>query len=261
MSGAGVTLMPNLGVHHEVASGELVALSIAHPILSAPECQALLRLGRPLSSAASELMRRIELRLPAFSEGGRAREARQRPANDAAFREQCAGKRHPWLMLVRKWRYQAVSRQILPASDKIQAHPEVLIMSVMSDIKIRPLERGDLHFRAQDQQQRRHHAVLVRGALRRLTTNWSRCTTATCTTRTSGASSSSATPASRPGWSSWSRSTISTAARNSRSSSHPVPGARLRQAATRIAVGASRAEPAQGLPGGGQGQCRRRPYL
>ena len=52
-------------------------LSIAHPILSAPECQALLRLGRPLSSAASELMRRIELRLPAFSEGGRAREARQ----------------------------------------------------------------------------------------------------------------------------------------------------------------------------------------
>ena len=70
MSGAGVTLMPNLGVHHEVASGELVALSIAHPILSAPECQALLRLGRPLSSAASELMRRIELRLPAFSEGG-----------------------------------------------------------------------------------------------------------------------------------------------------------------------------------------------
>ena len=27
-------------------------------------------LGRPLSSAASELMRRIELRLPAFSEGG-----------------------------------------------------------------------------------------------------------------------------------------------------------------------------------------------
>ena len=146
MSGAGVTLMPNLGVHHEVASGELVALSIAHPILSAPECQALLRLGRPLSSAASELMRRIELRLPAFSEGGRAREARQRPANDAAFREQCAGKRHPWLMLVRKWRYQAVSRQILPASDKIQAHPEVLIMSVMSDIKIRPLERGDLHF-------------------------------------------------------------------------------------------------------------------
>ena len=70
MSGAGVTLMPNLGVHHEVASGELVALPIAHPILSAPECQALLRLGRPLSSAASELMRRIELRLPAFSEGG-----------------------------------------------------------------------------------------------------------------------------------------------------------------------------------------------
>ena len=73
MSGAGVTLMPNLGVHHEVASGELVALPIAHPILSAPECQALLRLGRPLSSAASELMRRIELRLPAFSEGGAGR--------------------------------------------------------------------------------------------------------------------------------------------------------------------------------------------
>jgi DNA-binding transcriptional LysR family regulator len=69
MTGAGVTLMPNLGVHHELASGELVAIPIAHPILSAPECQALLRLGRPLSSAANEVMRRIEQRLPAFSGG------------------------------------------------------------------------------------------------------------------------------------------------------------------------------------------------
>lgn len=69
LGGAGVTLMPNLGVHRELASGELVALEIAHPILSAPECQALLRLGRPLSSAADELIRQIELRLPAFSPG------------------------------------------------------------------------------------------------------------------------------------------------------------------------------------------------
>lgn len=67
ISGAGVTLMPNLGVHHELASGELVALPIAHPILSAPECQMLLRLGRPLSSAANEVVRRIEQRLPAFA--------------------------------------------------------------------------------------------------------------------------------------------------------------------------------------------------
>ncbi len=67
MTGAGVTLMPNLGVHHELASGELVAIPIEHPILSAPECQALLRLGRPLSSAANEVMRRIALRLPAFA--------------------------------------------------------------------------------------------------------------------------------------------------------------------------------------------------
>ena len=68
MTGAGVTLMPTLGVHHELASGQLVAIPIEHPILSAPECQALLRLGRPLSSAANELVRRIEQRLPAFAE-------------------------------------------------------------------------------------------------------------------------------------------------------------------------------------------------
>ncbi|MGY6269782.1 LysR family transcriptional regulator [Achromobacter denitrificans] len=69
MTGAGVTLMPTLGVHHELASGELVAIPIEHPILSAPECQALLRLGRPLSSAANEVVRRIALRLPAFAGG------------------------------------------------------------------------------------------------------------------------------------------------------------------------------------------------
>ncbi|ASC68246.1 LysR family transcriptional regulator [Achromobacter denitrificans] len=68
MTGAGVTLMPTLGVHHELASGQLVAIPIEHPILSAPECQALLRLGRPLSSAANELARRIEQRLPAFAQ-------------------------------------------------------------------------------------------------------------------------------------------------------------------------------------------------
>lgn len=66
LSGAGVTFMPAIGTKGEFEQAGLVALPIAHPVLSLPECKLLVRLGRPLSAAVNEMLRRIELRLPQF---------------------------------------------------------------------------------------------------------------------------------------------------------------------------------------------------
>ncbi|MDF3836234.1 LysR family transcriptional regulator [Cupriavidus basilensis] len=67
-SGAGVTFMPVLGARLEIERGELAALPVAHPVLLSPECQAIVRLGRPLPTAANELLRRIGASLPVFAD-------------------------------------------------------------------------------------------------------------------------------------------------------------------------------------------------
>lgn len=67
LSGVGVVLMADLGVTHEVANGSLVLAPIDHPVLHQAEMQLMVRLGRPLSTAAAELLRRIESRLPLFT--------------------------------------------------------------------------------------------------------------------------------------------------------------------------------------------------
>ncbi|AUL47092.1 LysR family transcriptional regulator [Bordetella trematum] len=66
VSGAGVTLMPALGAHRELAAGELIRRALAHPVLAATQCQMLVRVGRPLSDAALEVMRQIANHLPVF---------------------------------------------------------------------------------------------------------------------------------------------------------------------------------------------------
>ncbi|MVW80664.1 LysR family transcriptional regulator [Bordetella sp. 02P26C-1] len=67
LAGAGAVLMTDIGASLELSSGELVLVPIAHPVLRQAEMQLMVRLGRPLSSAATEMLRRIESRLPLFS--------------------------------------------------------------------------------------------------------------------------------------------------------------------------------------------------
>ncbi|SAI68128.1 LysR family transcriptional regulator [Bordetella ansorpii] len=67
LSGAGVVLMANLGGGPELANGDLVLVPIDHPLMRQAEMQLMARLGRPLSTAAAELLRRIESRLPLFA--------------------------------------------------------------------------------------------------------------------------------------------------------------------------------------------------
>ncbi|WP_251864093.1 LysR family transcriptional regulator [Achromobacter sp. Marseille-Q4962] len=66
LSGAGAVLMADIGQPPEAAGGALVHVPIDHPLLRQTEMQLMVRLGRPLSTAAAELLRRIELRLPLF---------------------------------------------------------------------------------------------------------------------------------------------------------------------------------------------------
>ncbi|AZY50866.1 LysR family transcriptional regulator [Bordetella avium] len=65
-SGAGVTLMPALGAHRELAEGSLVGRAVEHPALTGTQCQMLVRTGRPLSDAALEILRQIANHLPVF---------------------------------------------------------------------------------------------------------------------------------------------------------------------------------------------------
>ena len=67
MSGAGVALMTHIGVTHEVEDGDLVLVPLDHRALREPECRLMVRLGRPLSTAVNEVLRRIESRMPVFA--------------------------------------------------------------------------------------------------------------------------------------------------------------------------------------------------
>lgn len=67
MSGAGVALMTNIGVTREIADGDLVLIPLDHQAAREPECRLMVRLGRPLSRAADELLRRIETQMPVFN--------------------------------------------------------------------------------------------------------------------------------------------------------------------------------------------------
>jgi hypothetical protein len=47
--------MGGFGAMHEIAAGELVALPIEHPLFVSAKTRLLMRVGRPLGSAAAEI--------------------------------------------------------------------------------------------------------------------------------------------------------------------------------------------------------------
>jgi DNA-binding transcriptional LysR family regulator len=66
--GDGVTFMAAFAAIHEIKDGEFAALEIAHPVLASVEVRAIVRLGRPLSTATNELLTRIVAELSVFSQ-------------------------------------------------------------------------------------------------------------------------------------------------------------------------------------------------
>jgi DNA-binding transcriptional LysR family regulator len=66
--GEGITLMGPFAAMHEIASGELVALPVAHPLFQSAKARMLVRAGRPLSAAAQELQQWLLSSLSAFRE-------------------------------------------------------------------------------------------------------------------------------------------------------------------------------------------------
>jgi DNA-binding transcriptional LysR family regulator len=67
--GTGATLMGRFGAMHEIAATELVALTVDHPLFLTAKARVLVRAGRPLSTAADELLRWMLTRMSMFREG------------------------------------------------------------------------------------------------------------------------------------------------------------------------------------------------
>lgn len=65
-SGAGVTILPPFAVTAELASGELHAIPLDHPLLSGSEAHLITRAGRKLSTAANHLLQHLSSRMRAF---------------------------------------------------------------------------------------------------------------------------------------------------------------------------------------------------
>ncbi|QET05012.1 LysR family transcriptional regulator [Cupriavidus pauculus] len=66
-AGKGVTFAPEFAAVRELASGELVARPIHHPMFQAAQAKLLVRAGRPLSPAADALRKWMLSRMTAFS--------------------------------------------------------------------------------------------------------------------------------------------------------------------------------------------------
>lgn len=65
-SGQGITLLPGIAAHTEVADGRLNAILIDHPSLLHTSASVITRLGRQLPVAAVRLLQKIEATMPFF---------------------------------------------------------------------------------------------------------------------------------------------------------------------------------------------------
>ncbi|MFM0605816.1 LysR family transcriptional regulator [Paraburkholderia sediminicola] len=65
--GEGATLIGSFAAMHEIAAGELVALPIEHPLFASAKARILVRAGRPLATAADELLRWMLERMSMFN--------------------------------------------------------------------------------------------------------------------------------------------------------------------------------------------------
>ncbi|MFM0212655.1 LysR family transcriptional regulator [Paraburkholderia sediminicola] len=65
--GEGATLMGSFAAMHEIAAGELIALPIEHPLFASAKARILVRAGRPLATAADELLRWMLERMSMFN--------------------------------------------------------------------------------------------------------------------------------------------------------------------------------------------------
>ncbi|WP_081053953.1 LysR family transcriptional regulator [Burkholderia territorii] len=70
-SGEGITLIAENAISDEIARGELVALSVSHPLFASAKACLLIREGRPLGSAAEEMLRWILQKSRVFSANGK----------------------------------------------------------------------------------------------------------------------------------------------------------------------------------------------
>ena len=69
-SGNFVALIGEFAAHREVAAGELAVVPIAHPLFRGVHARVLVRAGRPLAAAPSELLAWILQRMPMFGGAG-----------------------------------------------------------------------------------------------------------------------------------------------------------------------------------------------
>ena len=63
-SGLGITVLPGIAAHSEVASGSLIAVPINHPALMHTSASVITRLGRQLPMGAVRLLQKIEATMP-----------------------------------------------------------------------------------------------------------------------------------------------------------------------------------------------------
>lgn len=66
-AGKGVAFMASSASYSKIRSGELIALEIDHPILTAPEVHLFVREGRPLSAAVNHLLTQTAKKLSIFN--------------------------------------------------------------------------------------------------------------------------------------------------------------------------------------------------
>lgn len=69
--GDGITLIAENAISDEIARGELIALSVSHPLFASAKACLLIREGRPLGSAAEEMLRWILQKSRVFSANGK----------------------------------------------------------------------------------------------------------------------------------------------------------------------------------------------
>ncbi|HEY4352751.1 MAG TPA: LysR substrate-binding domain-containing protein, partial [Paraburkholderia sp.] len=72
MAGEFVTLIGEFAAYREIASGELTALPIKHPLFQGTHARLIVKEGRPLAAGPLELIRWIEERLPVFAPRGQS---------------------------------------------------------------------------------------------------------------------------------------------------------------------------------------------
>lgn len=70
LGGDGATLIGGYSSLRELATGELVALPIAHPLLAGTRARVIVKEGRPLGVAAEEALRWIRTRMTMFTRAG-----------------------------------------------------------------------------------------------------------------------------------------------------------------------------------------------